>query len=461
MSGMDFAAVGANLGRALMGGGDAFESGRTKMAQLLADANYKQAHADYLTNKAAVEKQRAVYQTPEYATKFAGALAGLGDDQAAQMEEFRKTGSWGMNPAMPDEAKQMTIAPAPKAAPSFYTPELTAKYDAARAAGMLNLAATGDAKPDDVAKAFAELLGQNRIDSAIADPSKAPAFGKAMAASKGQALFNQGSNGVMDNFTGVERINDVGRSVIGENNAQASNAYASAGAHNASRQKTMAEIPEIQSKIDLNRSKIGQTNTVTMPDGTEITTGPVMPKLTEIQAKSQLFGSRAAEADRIMRELDGKYSPLAINTKLGAEGVFGIGGMLGAIGNKALPPEAQQAEQAQRDFINAVLRQESGAAIAPSEFDNARKQYFPQPGDSEEVLNQKKENRKTAIEGLKVMAGPASGMVNYGGRKQPGQAPAIDKTQALSEAKAAIARGAPRAAVIQRLKEMGINEGAI
>ena len=41
--------------------------------------------------------------------------------------------------------------------------------------------------------------------------------------------------------------------------------------------------------------------------------------------------------------------------------------------------ERQMFEQAERNFINAILRQESGAAIADSEFNNARKQYMPQP----------------------------------------------------------------------------------
>lgn len=53
----------------------------------------------------------------------------------------------------------------------------------------------------------------------------------------------------------------------------------------------------------------------------------------------------------------------------------------------------KQQDQAERNFINAVLRRESGAAIAPSEFESARLQYFPQPGDSKAVLAQKRQNR--------------------------------------------------------------------
>lgn len=65
----------------------------------------------------------------------------------------------------------------------------------------------------------------------------------------------------------------------------------------------------------------------------------------------------------------------------------------------------RQQEQAERDFINAVLRQESGAAIAESEFDNARRQYFPQPGDDAATLEQKRINREGQFENFLNQAG--------------------------------------------------------
>ena len=66
-------------------------------------------------------------------------------------------------------------------------------------------------------------------------------------------------------------------------------------------------------------------------------------------------------------------------------------------------------EQAERNFVNAVLRRESGAAISPEEFVSAEKQYFPQRGDGEAVLNQKAENRTTILESMKLEAGAAFG----------------------------------------------------
>lgn len=131
--------------------------------------------------------------------------------------------------------------------------------------------------------------------------------------------------------------------------------------------------------------------------------------LTEAQGKAVLYGTRAQEAHNILNSLEGKYSPMAINAQNSAEDVptWLGGGLVSAAGNKMLSPENQKAIQAQRDFVTAVLRQESGATISPSEFDTARKQYFPQPGDSEDVIAQKKVNRETAIKGFGTMSSGA------------------------------------------------------
>lgn len=60
----------------------------------------------------------------------------------------------------------------------------------------------------------------------------------------------------------------------------------------------------------------------------------------------------------------------------------------------------RRVRQAQREFVNAILRRESGAVIADSEFESARMQYFAVPGDSPEVIEQKRQARLRAIEGL-------------------------------------------------------------
>lgn len=129
---------------------------------------------------------------------------------------------------------------------------------------------------------------------------------------------------------------------------------------------------------------------------------------TEFQGKSAIFGARADESDKVIDSLAGKFSPSAVNAKNALEKTWLVGGAIGAGMNKfVLSENDQKYEQAKRDFINANLRQESGAAIAESEFDNADKQYFPQAGDTQAVISQKSRNRKLAVKGLNSNAGKA------------------------------------------------------
>ena len=70
-------------------------------------------------------------------------------------------------------------------------------------------------------------------------------------------------------------------------------------------------------------------------------------------------------------------------------------------GNIVLSDDQQRYSQAKRDFITAVLRKESGAAIGKDEFINEDKKFFPQVGDKPGVLKQKAAGRKRAFENLK------------------------------------------------------------
>jgi hypothetical protein len=81
--------------------------------------------------------------------------------------------------------------------------------------------------------------------------------------------------------------------------------------------------------------------------------------------------------------------------------------LVGRFANYAVSTERQKYDQAKADFINAQLRRESGAAIAPSEFENADKQYFPVPGDSPAVIKQKAANRRAAVEAMGREGGQA------------------------------------------------------
>jgi hypothetical protein len=117
--------------------------------------------------------------------------------------------------------------------------------------------------------------------------------------------------------------------------------------------------------------------------------------LTEGQSKSALFGARMLDANDILESLS--QSGTNVSTP-GMNSGYGVGSVMSALSSK----DQQQLMQAKRNFVNAVLRRESGAVIADSEFANAEKQYFPQINEGPEVRAQKKANREAATRGILV-----------------------------------------------------------
>lgn len=121
--------------------------------------------------------------------------------------------------------------------------------------------------------------------------------------------------------------------------------------------------------------------------------GGAPPKLSVDAGKNTGFYMRTIESNKVLDDLEAQGTNF---WQQNAEHVpFGLG-------NYARTPEFQRYDQARRDFVNAILRRESGAVISDQEFENANKQYFPTPGDSQEVIAQKRRNRETAIAGLRV-----------------------------------------------------------
>lgn len=141
----------------------------------------------------------------------------------------------------------------------------------------------------------------------------------------------------------------------------------------------------------------GTTRPLTTQDGTGVQKPVAADKpMTEFQGKAALYGTRSAQSDKVLKALEDKISTAGL----------AAGQATGVAGNALMSSEQQRVSQAQRDFVNAVLRQESGAVISDAEFANAKQQYFPAPGDSPQVVAQKRANRQLAIKGFARMAGP-------------------------------------------------------
>jgi len=80
---------------------------------------------------------------------------------------------------------------------------------------------------------------------------------------------------------------------------------------------------------------------------------------------------------------------------------------VGYLGQGILPnwlkgSDFQQYEQAAETWIKAILRQESGSAIPPDELKSYMNTFFPKVGDSDAVIQQKKQARQNAMNALTV-----------------------------------------------------------
>jgi len=127
-----------------------------------------------------------------------------------------------------------------------------------------------------------------------------------------------------------------------------------------------------------------------------------MPNLSESQGGATNFYNRALGANDIISLTENQ------GTELGQYAL----GQLPLLGNMLVTPEYRRFSSAKNDFISAVLRKESGAAISVQEFEKEDVKYFPQPGDDQQVIADKKASRNRAIQGLKFQSGEGAELVD-------------------------------------------------
>jgi hypothetical protein len=127
---------------------------------------------------------------------------------------------------------------------------------------------------------------------------------------------------------------------------------------------------------------------------------PAPQKLTEGMKKAASFARRMEQAQQVIDGLEQSgFDPGGVT--LGDwknRAVSGIGLSMFA------DPKFQQYQAAKLAFINAVLRDETGAAIAANEKENKEKELFPQPGDDPQTVANKRAARLQALEAMRASA---------------------------------------------------------
>lgn len=126
---------------------------------------------------------------------------------------------------------------------------------------------------------------------------------------------------------------------------------------------------------------------------------------TESQGKASAFLTRALGANR-------DYESLNIGPRsYVGQRMHGVAGDLQNVLPTALggnDAARQRADNTQAEFVAAVLRLDSGAAVPPAELEQYSRIYFPIAGDTPEVIAQKARARARVMQGLVAEAGQAA-----------------------------------------------------
>lgn len=259
----------------------------------------------------------------------------------------------------------------------FQTASLQRSNTAAPGAGLTIIDSTGDRDLRNAAVSANSLANRvrDRRGNSVVDPN-APAV---------QAYTNALSSRAQMEKTGAEQAGADYRAGLSEQGlaSRALMTDARQAQSNAlDQQKLGVTLQHYQNQDANEKAKIA------VEAGKANATKP----LTDGQSKALLFGSRMQASNKILGDLQAQGKMFSTP---GANAPY-VGGVVNLFNSE----QGQQLDQAKRDFLNATLRRESGAVISPAEFDNGDKQYFPQPGDSPKVIEQKRQNREVAIRGV-------------------------------------------------------------
>lgn len=153
-------------------------------------------------------------------------------------------------------------------------------------------------------------------------------------------------------------------------------------------------------------------------------TGANKPSDGEQMAKG--YHDRMVAAEQLLTSIGEKGYPTEQTS--GAASIPLIGDYLK---RKSSTAEQQKFEQAQRDWVRSKLRKESGAVISEQEMKDEIRTYFPQPGDTPEVIAQKAQARRVAIQAMRDAAGPAIGKAPAGQSKKDGNLSADEQRELM------------------------------
>lgn len=138
----------------------------------------------------------------------------------------------------------------------------------------------------------------------------------------------------------------------------------------------------------------------------------------EGERKGAYYLTSMLQAEKNLKDLKEKYGEYpSVNNKWFrtqkeiASGAFGTTLMSDFLNTKIIDEPTRQQIQAEIQFLEAVGRIKSGAAITMKEWSQFREPYFATSGDSPDIIKQKDQARQKEIEGFGIIAGKARGLI--------------------------------------------------
>ena len=207
----------------------------------------------------------------------------------------------------------------------------------------------------------------------------------------------------------VDSVNNIGIRLADPNTAKdVSQSDKNLYAANYQKLVVGGEFTEIVNGQEVTRSKPGidlsETTNLPTPEGLDLDKilKTRSQKFDQNQTKSATFGSKMLYTEGIVLNVMAQGYVPSVEDLAKIKLMDSIG--LGTIG---LSTEAKRYHNAAQAWVAAQLRDESGAAIAPSEYANALAQYFPQVGDGYKAIEAKKGLREATVSGMINSAGDA------------------------------------------------------
>jgi hypothetical protein len=233
------------------------------------------------------------------------------------------------------------------------------------------------------AEAQSQLLDKQKQEAQDAKDAKKDVYSVMLAAAQNGA-DNATLSKIQQAATPAEAIATAGVALV-KPDTQIVNANGRVVMIDSKTGKTIADLGKSDAALSLAAAAARATSTAANkpPTVTQTTYGNYAPRL--------------QSADQTINSLSGKITGMAPVSYAVAQ----------RLPSFLQSGDLQQYNQAKLNFVNAVLRQESGAAISESERKQYEAQYFPVPGDKPATIAQKAANRAQLVQSYVKNAGPA------------------------------------------------------